>query len=50
MLVQKKLNYAELSKVRDEAKQLQIYKANEERLLHTDAEEQRQTREHQQEK
>lgn len=50
LLVQKKLDYAELSKARDEAKQLQIYKANAEMLLRTDAEEQRQTREHQQEK
>ena len=40
----------ELSKARDEAKRLQIYKANAEMLLRTDAEEQRQTREHQQEK
>ena len=46
----KKLDYAELSKVRDEAKQLQIYKANAEMLLRTDTEEQRQTRERQQEK
>lgn len=38
----------ELSKARDEAKRLQIYKANAEMLLRTDAEEQRQTREHQQ--
>ena len=50
LLVQKKLDYAELSKARDEAKQLQIYKANAELLLRTDAEEQRQTKEHQQEK
>ena len=42
--------YEELSKARDEAKQLQIYKANAEMLLRTDADEQRQTREHQQEK
>ena len=42
--------YAELSKARDEAKQLQIYKANAEMLLRTDTEEQRQTRERQQEK
>ena len=42
--------YEELSKARDEAKQLQIYKANAEMLLRTDTEEQRQTREHQQEK
>ena len=41
--------YAELSKARDEAKQLQIYKANAEMLLRTDTEEQRQTRERQQE-
>ena len=40
----------ELSKARDEAKRLQIYKANAEMLLRQDAEEQRQTREHQQEK
>ena len=50
LLVQKKLDYAELSKARDEAKRLQIYKANAEMLLRTDAEEQRQTRERQQEK
>ena len=50
LLVQKKLDYAALAKAREEARQLQIYKANEERLLHTDAEEQRQAREHQQEK
>lgn len=50
LLVQKKLDYAELSKARDEAKQLQIYKANAGMLLCTDAEEQRQTKEHQQEK
>ena len=50
LLVQKKLDYAELSKARDEAKRLQIYKANAEMLLRTDAEEQRQPREHQQEK
>ena len=42
--------YAELSKARDEAKQLQIYKANAEMLLRTDTEEQRQTRERQQKK
>ena len=36
--------YAELSKARDEAKQLQIYKANAEMLLRTDTEEQRQTK------
>ena len=40
--------YAALSKARDEAKRLQIYKANAEMLLRTDAEEQRQTRERQQ--
>ena len=50
LLVQKKLDYAELSKARDEAKRLQIYKANAEILLRTDAEKQRQTRERQQEK
>ena len=38
------------SKAREEARQLQIYKANAEMLLRTDADEQRQTREHQQEK
>ena len=48
--IHKKLDYAELSKARDEAKQLQIYKANTEILLRTDAEEQRQTRARQQEK
>ena len=50
LLVQKKLDYAGLAKARDEAKQLQIYKANTEILLRTDAEEQRQTRARQQEK
>lgn len=50
LLVQKKLDYAELSKARDEAKRLQIYKANAEMLLRTDADDQWQTREHQQEK
>lgn len=50
LLVQKKLDYAALAKAREEAKQLQIYKANAEMLLRTDADEQRQTREHQQEK
>ena len=50
LLVQKKLDYAALAKAREEARQLQIYKANAEMLLRTDAEEQRQTREHQQEK
>ena len=44
------LGQVELSKARDEAKRLQIYKANAEMLLRQDAEEQRQTREHQQEK
>ena len=39
---------AALSKARDEAKQLQIYKANAEMLLRMDAEGQRQTRERQQ--
>lgn len=48
--MQKKLDYAWLAKARDEAKQLQIYKANTEILLRTDAEEQRQTRARQQEK
>ena len=50
MLVQKKLDYAELPKTRDEAKQLQIYKANAEMLLRQKYDEQRQTREHKQEK
>ena len=50
LLVQKKLDYAALAKAREEAGQLQIYKANAEMLLRTDADEQRQTREHQQEK
>lgn len=49
LLVQKKLDYAELSKARDEAKRLRIYKANAEMLLRTDADDQRQKREHQQE-
>ena len=50
LLVQKKLDYAALAKAREEARQLQIYKANAEMLLCTDADEQRQTREYQQEK
>ena len=50
LLVQKKLDYAALAKAREEARQLQIYKANAEMLLRTDADEQRQTRERQQEK
>ena len=50
LLVQKKLDYAALAKTREEARQLQIYKANAEMLLCTDADEHRQTREHQQEK
>ena len=50
LLVQKKLDYAALAKAREEARQLQIYKANAEMLLRTDTEEQRQTRERQQEK
>lgn len=50
LLVQKKLDYAALAKAREEARQLQIYKANAEMLLRTDADEQRQTREYQQEK
>ena len=50
LLVQKKLDYAALAKAREEAKQLRIYKANAEMLLRTDADDQRQTREHQQEK
>ena len=50
LLMQKKLDYAALAKAREEAQQLQIYKANAEMLLRTDADEQRQTREHQQEK
>ena len=48
-LVQKKLDYAALAKARDEAKQLQIYKANAEMLLRMDADEQQRAREHQQE-
>ena len=50
LLVQKKLDYAALAKAREEARQLQIYKANAEMLLRSDADEQRQTREHQQDK
>lgn len=50
LLVQKKLDYAALAKARAKAIQLQIYKANAEMLLRTDADEQRQTREYQQEK
>ena len=50
LLVQKKLDDAALAKAREEARQLQIYKANAEMLLRTDTEEQRQTRERQQEK
>ena len=42
LLVQKKLDYAALAKAREEARQLQIYKANAEMLLRTDADEQRQ--------
>ena len=49
LLVQKKLDYAALAKAREETRQLQIYKANAEMLLRTNAD-QRQTREHQQEK
>lgn len=48
--MQKKLDYTALDKAREEARQLQIYKANAEILLRTDADEQRQTREQQQEK
>ena len=48
LLVQKKLDYAALAKAREEARQLQIYKANAEMLLRQGAEEQRQAREHQQ--
>ena len=44
------LDYAALAKAREEARHLQIYKANAEMLLRTDADDQRQTREHQQEK
>ena len=50
LLVQKKLDYAALAKARDEAKQLQIYKANAEMLLRMDADEKQRAREHQQEK
>ena len=50
LLVQKKLDYAALAKAREEARQIQIYKANAEMLLRTDADDQRQTRERQQEK
>ena len=50
LLVQKKLDYAALAKAREEARQLQIYMANAEMLLRTDVDEQRQAREHQQEK
>ena len=49
LLVQKKLDYAALAKAREEARQLQIYKANVEMLLRTNAD-QRQAREQQQEK
>ena len=48
--MQKKLDYTALAKAREEARQLQIYKANAEILLRTDADERRQTREQQQEK
>ena len=48
--MQKKLDYAALAKAREEAKQLQIYKAIAEILLRTDADDQRQIRECQQEK
>ena len=37
LLVQKKLDYSALAKAREEARQLQIYKANAEILLRTDA-------------
>ena len=50
LLVQKKLDYAALAKAREEARHLQIYKANAEMLLRMDTDEQRQTREQQQEK
>ena len=50
LLVQKKFDYAALAKAREEARQLQIYKANAEMLLRTDTDEQRQTKERQQEK
>ena len=39
--MQKKLDYAALAKAREEAKRLQIYKANAEMLLRTDADDQR---------
>ena len=50
LLTQKKLDYAELQKAREEAKRLQIYRANAELLLRMDELEQEKSREHQQEK
>ena len=50
LLMQKKLDYAALAKARDEAKQLQIYKANAEMLLRMNADDKQRAREHQQEK
>ena len=40
--MQKKLDYAALAKAREETRQLQIYKADAEMLLRTDADKQRQ--------
>ena len=50
LLAQKKRDYAELSSAREEAKRLQIYKANAELLLRSDEPEKEKTRERQQEK
>jgi len=50
LLAQKKNDYAELSSAREEAKRLQIYKANAELLLRSDEPEKEKARERQQEK
>ena len=50
LLTQKKKDYAELSSAREEAKRLQIYKANAELLLRTGEPGKAKTKEHQQEK
>lgn len=50
LLAQKKQDYAQLQKAREDARRLQVYKANAELLLRTDAPEQEKSRERQQEK
>ena len=50
LLAQKKLDYAELQKAREEAKKLQTYRANTELLLRLDEPEKEKSRERQQEK